>query len=186
MQTFTRSSSSTPAWMLAVFVGKSAAFWCVCGLYRLFTLKRPRVVSVFLWLMPAQCHIRVRARERRLRISVPSLRRIEYHQGWWVRGLILVKDDAWTSVSHAELEFFANRQNRPPDPGGIRRVLYEAGFEPNGECYYCGRTVGIGSYFCPGHDSTFTKAWFSNPALWPILAEAVRIHVANWRPPVDQ
>ena len=133
----------------------------------------------FLWLMPAQCHIRVRARERRLRISVPSLRRIEYHQGWWVRGLILVKDDAWTSVSHAELEFFVNRQNRPPDPGGIRRVLYEAGFEPNGECYYCGRTVGIGSYFCPGHDSTFTQAWFRNPALWPILAEAVRIHVAN-------
>ena len=37
----------TPPWMLAVFVGKSTAFWCVCGLYRLFTLKRPRVVSVF-------------------------------------------------------------------------------------------------------------------------------------------
>ena len=79
-----------------------------------------------------------------------------------------------------------NRQNAP-NPGGIRRVLYEAGFGPTGECYYCAGEARLGKYFCPGpgHDRKYESAFFSNQALWGMLADAAREHVANWRPPVD-
>lgn len=45
---FTESGDETaPVWFVVLIVGKTVAFWCVYGIYRFLTRKRPRTVSIF-------------------------------------------------------------------------------------------------------------------------------------------
>ena len=76
----------------------------------------------------------------------------------------------------------ANRIN--PEPGGISRILKNAGFMPNDHCY-CGCGGQASQYFASsgGHDSKFNSAFFRNQATWHLLEEAVRIHLATMESP---
>ena len=71
-----------------------------------------------------------------------------------------------------------NRIN--PEGGGIKGILNNAGFRPNGRCY-CGCGSRAKEHFAPsgGHDSKFLSAFFRDQATWPMLEEAVRVHLAT-------
>lgn len=67
---------------------------------------------------------------------------------------------------------------------GIRRILSNAGFGPNRECYCgCGEGANADRHFASsgGHDLRFTSAFLgdTNPEVSELLEEAVRVHLAN-------
>ena len=69
-----------------------------------------------------------------------------------------------------------NRIN--PEVGGIKGILKNAGFKSNGHCY-CGCGSRAKEHFAPGHDSKFVSAFFRDQATWPLLEQAVRVHLAT-------
>lgn len=64
----------------------------------------------------------------------------------------------------------------------IGRLLLDAGFNPNGQCYCgCGRTAGENRYFSKkgGCDRKLDTAFLEDPKVSALLQQAIKIHMAN-------
>ena len=67
---------------------------------------------------------------------------------------------------------------------GIGRLLWNAGFRPNHQCYCgCGDSANNDRYFSPngGHDRRLDAAFIQNqdPEVSALLIQAIRIHIAG-------
>ncbi len=67
---------------------------------------------------------------------------------------------------------------------GIGRLLWNAGFRPNHQCYCgCGGPANDNRYFSPngGHDRRLDVAFLQNqcPEVSALLKRAIRIHIAD-------